>query len=35
MPVFSHDELLITITQQSHSIRTALWCVCQPWHRIK
>ena len=27
MPVFSHDELLITITQQSQSIRTALWCV--------
>lgn len=24
-PVFSHDELLITITQQSHSIRTAIW----------
>ena len=29
MPVFSHDELLITITQQSQSIRTALWCVRQ------
>ena len=27
MPVFSHDELLITITQQSQSIRTALWYV--------
>ncbi|KAL4247157.1 [histone H3]-trimethyl-L-lysine(4) demethylase [Abortiporus biennis] len=25
LPVFSHDELLITITQQSHSIKTALW----------
>ncbi|KAI9064868.1 hypothetical protein FKP32DRAFT_1591090 [Trametes sanguinea] len=25
LPVFSHDELLITITQQSHSIQTALW----------
>ncbi|TBU33002.1 PLU-1-like protein-domain-containing protein [Dichomitus squalens] len=25
MPVFSHDELLITITQQSHSIQTAMW----------
>ncbi|KAJ8087034.1 hypothetical protein PM082_005859 [Marasmius tenuissimus] len=25
LPVFSHDELLITITQQSPSIRTALW----------
>ncbi|KAI5119499.1 hypothetical protein M0805_002435 [Coniferiporia weirii] len=24
-PVFSHDELLITITQQSKSIRTAIW----------
>lgn len=24
-PVFSHDELLITITQQSHSIATAIW----------
>lgn len=27
LPVFSHDELLITITQQNHSIQTALWCV--------
>lgn len=27
MPVFSHDELLITITQQTHSIQTALWYV--------
>ncbi|KAI9000697.1 PLU-1-like protein-domain-containing protein [Trametes punicea] len=25
LPVFSHDELLITITQQSQSIQTALW----------
>ncbi|KAI0080843.1 hypothetical protein K474DRAFT_1657340 [Panus rudis PR-1116 ss-1] len=25
LPVFSHDELLITITQQSHSIKTAIW----------
>ncbi|KZT71516.1 hypothetical protein DAEQUDRAFT_724032 [Daedalea quercina L-15889] len=25
LPVFSHDELLITITQQNHSIQTALW----------
>ncbi|EGO02116.1 hypothetical protein SERLA73DRAFT_159163 [Serpula lacrymans var. lacrymans S7.3] len=25
LPVFSHDELLITITQQSQSIKTALW----------
>ncbi|KAH9855011.1 PLU-1-like protein-domain-containing protein [Lenzites betulinus] len=25
LPVFSHDELLITITQQSHTIQTALW----------
>ncbi|KAG7097398.1 hypothetical protein E1B28_004748 [Marasmius oreades] len=25
LPVFSHDELLITITQQSPSIKTALW----------
>ncbi|KAG6850616.1 hypothetical protein H0H93_010808 [Arthromyces matolae] len=25
MPVFSHDELLVTITQQSHSIKTATW----------
>ncbi|OCH95910.1 hypothetical protein OBBRIDRAFT_787757 [Obba rivulosa] len=24
-PVFSHDELLITITQQSQSIQTAIW----------
>ncbi|TDL29675.1 hypothetical protein BD410DRAFT_736763 [Rickenella mellea] len=24
-PVFSHDELLITITQQSQSIKTAIW----------
>jgi histone demethylase JARID1 len=24
-PVFSHDELLITITQQSQSIATAIW----------
>ncbi|KAH7887375.1 PLU-1-like protein-domain-containing protein [Phlebopus sp. FC_14] len=24
-PVFSHDELLVTITQQSQSIKTALW----------
>ena len=27
LPVFSHDELLITITQQNHTIQTALWCV--------
>ncbi|KAH8118631.1 PLU-1-like protein-domain-containing protein [Phellopilus nigrolimitatus] len=25
LPVFCHDELLITIFQQSHSIRTAIW----------
>ncbi|KAG6913836.1 hypothetical protein DXG01_004021 [Tephrocybe rancida] len=25
LPVFSHDELLVTITQQSHSIKTATW----------
>ncbi|KZT24551.1 hypothetical protein NEOLEDRAFT_1134959 [Neolentinus lepideus HHB14362 ss-1] len=25
MPVFSHDELLVTITQQSQSIQTAIW----------
>jgi histone demethylase JARID1 len=25
LPVFSHDELLITITQQSQSIKTAAW----------
>ncbi|KAI0032364.1 PLU-1-like protein-domain-containing protein [Vararia minispora EC-137] len=25
LPVFSHDELLITITQQSQSIETSLW----------
>ncbi|KAI0042015.1 hypothetical protein FA95DRAFT_1575993 [Auriscalpium vulgare] len=25
LPVFSHDELLITITQQSQSIATAIW----------
>ncbi|KAG9317792.1 PLU-1-like protein-domain-containing protein [Chiua virens] len=25
LPVFSHDELLVTITQQSTSIKTALW----------
>ncbi|KAH9912394.1 PLU-1-like protein-domain-containing protein, partial [Fomitopsis serialis] len=25
LPVFSHDELLITITQQNQSIQTALW----------
>ncbi|GLB34119.1 putative BRIGHT, ARID (A/T-rich interaction domain) domain contatining protein [Lyophyllum shimeji] len=25
LPVFSHDELLITITQQSQSIKTATW----------
>ncbi|EJD01561.1 uncharacterized protein FOMMEDRAFT_111482 [Fomitiporia mediterranea MF3/22] len=25
LPVFSQDELLITVTQQSHSIRTAIW----------
>ncbi|KAF9037813.1 hypothetical protein BDZ89DRAFT_1061401 [Hymenopellis radicata] len=25
LPVFSHDELLITITQQSQSIKTAIW----------
>lgn len=28
LPVFSHDELIITITQQSQSIKTAIWCVC-------
>jgi len=27
LPVFSHDELLITITQQSQSIKTATWQV--------
>lgn len=27
LPVFSHDELLVTITQQSHSIKTAMWYV--------
>ena len=27
LPVFSHDELLITITQQSQSIKTAIWYV--------
>jgi len=25
LPVFSHDELLITITQQTQSIKTAMW----------
>ncbi|KAH9942560.1 hypothetical protein B0H21DRAFT_824117 [Amylocystis lapponica] len=25
LPVFSHDELLITITQQSQTIQTAIW----------
>ncbi|THH33534.1 hypothetical protein EUX98_g693 [Antrodiella citrinella] len=25
LPVFSHDELLITITQQSQTIKTAMW----------
>ncbi|RPD66829.1 hypothetical protein L226DRAFT_529234 [Lentinus tigrinus ALCF2SS1-7] len=25
LPVFSHDELLITITQQSQTIQTAMW----------
>jgi histone demethylase JARID1 len=24
-PVFSHDELLVTVTQQSDSVETALW----------
>ncbi|KAJ7639289.1 jumonji superfamily protein [Roridomyces roridus] len=27
LPVFSHDELLITITQHSQSIKTALWLI--------
>ena len=27
MPVFFHDELLITITQQTHSIQTAPWYI--------
>ncbi|PPR02653.1 hypothetical protein CVT24_002136 [Panaeolus cyanescens] len=27
LPVFSHDELLVTITQQSHSIKTAIWLI--------
>ena len=27
LPVFSHEELLITISQQSHSIQTAIWFV--------
>jgi histone demethylase JARID1 len=26
-PVFSHDELLLTITQFSQSVKTALWSV--------
>jgi histone demethylase JARID1 len=25
LPVFSHDELVITITQQSQLIKTAMW----------
>ena len=25
LPVFSHDELIITITQQSQAIKTAIW----------
>ena len=25
LPVFSHDELIITITQQSQTIKTAIW----------
>jgi histone demethylase JARID1 len=25
LPVFSQDELLVTITQQSSSIKTAMW----------
>lgn len=25
LPVFSHDELLITITQHSQTIKTAVW----------
>ncbi|PBL02905.1 hypothetical protein ARMGADRAFT_955558 [Armillaria gallica] len=27
LPVFSHDELVITITQQSQSITTAIWLI--------
>ncbi|KIL70324.1 hypothetical protein M378DRAFT_20771 [Amanita muscaria Koide BX008] len=27
LPVFSHDELLITITQQTQSIKTAMWLI--------
>ncbi|KAF8165656.1 jumonji superfamily protein [Crassisporium funariophilum] len=27
LPVFSHDELLVTITQQSQSIKTAMWLI--------
>ncbi|KDR84060.1 hypothetical protein GALMADRAFT_219890 [Galerina marginata CBS 339.88] len=27
LPVFSHDELLITITQQSQSIKTSMWLI--------
>lgn len=27
LPVFSHDELLVTITQQSQSIQTAQWLI--------
>ncbi|KAF8622184.1 hypothetical protein AX15_007296 [Amanita polypyramis BW_CC] len=27
LPVFSHDELLITITQQTQSIKTAIWLI--------
>ena len=30
LPVFSHDELLITITQQSQSIKTASWYIQYP-----
>ena len=25
LPVFSHDELLMTISQQSQAIKTAIW----------
>jgi hypothetical protein len=30
-PVFSHNELLITITLYSETIKTALWWVPRPW----
>ena len=35
MPVFSHDELLVTITQQAQTVKAAMWYVLPPYRYPK